>query len=58
MTNNNGPVLFDGNTTGIDEAILESTTPDCMAYAQISPAVDVSTSDTLEVTWEITLLGS
>ena len=48
----------DLNDTGIDEAILESTTPDCMAYAQITPTVDVSTSDTLEVTWEITLWQS
>lgn len=47
----------DLNATGIDEALLGNGT-DTMAYAQISPAVDVSSSDTLEVTWEITLLGS
>jgi hypothetical protein len=47
----------DLNATGIDEALLGNGT-DTMAYAQISPAVDVSSSDTLEVTWEITFLGS
>jgi len=48
----------DLNDTGIDEAILESTTPDCMAYAQITPTVDVTTADTLEITWELTILGA
>ena len=48
----------DLNDTGIDEAILQSTTPDTMAYAQITPTVDVSSSDTLQVAWEITLLGA
>ena len=47
----------DLNATGIDEALLGNGT-DTLAYAEISPAVDVSSSDTLEVTWEITLLGS
>jgi hypothetical protein len=47
----------DLNDTGIDEALLGNGT-DTMAYAQISPAVDVTTADTLEVTWEITYLGS
>jgi hypothetical protein len=47
----------DLNATGIDEALLGNGT-DTLAYAQISPAVDVSSSDTLEVTWEITLLGA
>lgn len=47
----------DLNATGIDEALLGTAT-DTMAYAQISPAVDVSTSDTLQVDWEITYLGS
>jgi hypothetical protein len=47
----------DLNATGIDEALLGNGT-DTLAYAQISPAVDVSTSDTLEVTWELTFLGA
>lgn len=47
----------DLNDTGIDEALLGNGT-DTLAYAQISPAVNVTTSDTLEVTWEITFTGS
>lgn len=47
----------DLNDTGIDEAILSNGT-DTQAYAEISPAVNVTTADTLEVTWEVTLLGS
>jgi len=47
----------DLNATGIDEALLGNGT-DTLAYAQITPAVDVSSSDTLEVTWEITVLGA
>jgi len=29
----------------------------CLAYAQIAPAVNVTTDDTLQVLWEITILG-
>lgn len=47
----------DLNDTGIDEAILTNGT-DTLAYAEITPAIDVSSADTLEVTWEITLLGA
>ena len=47
----------DLNDTGIDEAILMNGT-DTMAYAQITPTVDVTTADTLQVTWEITFLGA
>ena len=47
----------DLNDTGIDEALLGNGT-DTLAYAEISPAVNVTTADTLEVTWEITFLGS
>lgn len=47
----------DLNASGIDEAILTNGT-DTLAYAEISPAVNVTTADTLEVTWEITFLGS
>lgn len=49
--------VADLNDTGIDEAILDNGT-DTLAYAQITPAIDVSSTDTLEVTWEITLLGA
>lgn len=52
----------DLNTTGIDEAaLLNNVTPasaDCLAYAQINPSVDVTTSDTLQVDWEITFTGA
>jgi hypothetical protein len=47
----------DLNDTGIDEAELGNGT-DVLAYAQINPAVDVTSADTLQIDWEITLLGS
>jgi hypothetical protein len=47
----------DLDTAGIDEALLGNGT-DTLAYAQITPAVDVYSADTLEVTWEITALGA
>jgi hypothetical protein len=47
----------DLNDTGIDEALLGNGT-DTLAYAEISPSVNVTTADTLEVTWELTFLGS
>lgn len=47
----------DLNDTGIDEALLGNGT-DTLAYAQITPAVNVTTADTLQVDWELTFLGS
>lgn len=47
----------DLNATGIDEALLGNGT-DTLAYAQITPTVDVTTSDTLQVDWELTFLGA
>ena len=47
----------DLDDTGIDEALLGNGT-DTLAYAEITPAVNVASTDTLEVTWEITFLGS
>jgi len=47
----------DLNDTGIDEALLGNGT-DTLAYAEITPSVNVTTADTLEITWEITFLGS
>jgi hypothetical protein len=44
--------------TGIDEVALHNTTVDNLAYAQITPAVDVTAADTLAVLWEITALGA
>lgn len=50
------------NQVGIDEAALlnasTAVAADCLAYAEITPAVDVGSSDTLQVDWELTVLGS
>jgi len=52
----------DLNATGIDEACLGNNavaaSGDALAYAQITPAVNVTTADTLQVDWEITFVGS
>jgi hypothetical protein len=52
----------DLNITGIDEACLlnnaVATAGDALAYAEITPAVNVTTADTLQVDWELTFVGS
>jgi hypothetical protein len=48
------------NANGINEACLLNgnvAASNCLAYAQINPSVNVTTSDTLQVLWEITILG-
>jgi len=48
------------NANGINEACLlngNGAAADCLAYAQITPPVNVNSSDTLQVLWEITILG-
>jgi hypothetical protein len=48
------------SANGINEAALlngDDGAAACLAYAQITPAVNVSSSDTLQVVWEITILG-
>ena len=48
------------NANGINEAALlngNGADADCLAYAQLTPAANVSSSDTLQVLWEITILG-
>jgi hypothetical protein len=48
------------NANGINEACLlngNDSSANCLAYAQISPSVNVTSSDTLQVLWEITILG-
>jgi hypothetical protein len=48
------------NANGINEACLlngNSSSANCLAYAQINPSVNVTSSDTLQVLWEITILG-
>ena len=47
----------DLNDTGIDEALLGNGT-DTLAYAEITPVVNVTTADTLQVDWELTFLGA
>ena len=48
------------NANGISEACLlngSGSGANCLAYAQITPTVNVTSSDTLQVLWEITILG-
>ena len=48
------------NANGINEACLlngNGTAANCLAYAQINPSVNVTASDTLQILWEITILG-
>jgi len=48
------------NANNINEACLlngNTTSANCLAYAQILPSVNVTSSDTLQVLWEITILG-
>jgi hypothetical protein len=48
------------NANSINEACLlngNGTSANCLAYAQITPSVNVTSSDTLQVLWEITILG-
>lgn len=47
----------DLNANGIDEALLGNGT-DTMAYAEISPTINVTSTDTLQINWEITIVGS
>jgi hypothetical protein len=48
------------NTNGINECCLlngNSASANSLAYAQVTPAVNVTTSDTLQIVWELTILG-
>ena len=48
------------NVNGVNEACLlngNGAGANCLAYAQITPSVNVTASDTLQVLWEITILG-
>ncbi|MDR0474651.1 MAG: hypothetical protein LBH43_13390 [Treponema sp.] len=48
------------NVNGVNEACLlngNDAGANCLAYAQITPSVNVTASDTLQVLWEITILG-
>jgi hypothetical protein len=48
------------NTSGIDEAALmnAASSGECLAYAQITPEVNITNNDTLQIEWEITFLGT
>ena len=48
------------NANGINEACLlngNDSGANCLAYAQITPSVNVTPTDTLQILWEITILG-
>jgi hypothetical protein len=48
------------NVNSINEACLlngNGSSAHCLAYAQITPSVNVTSTDTLQVLWEITILG-
>jgi hypothetical protein len=48
------------SVSGINEACLlngNAASSNCLAYAQITPVVNVTSSDTLQIQWEITILG-
>ena len=48
------------NANGINECCLlngNAAGSNCLAYAQINPTVNVTSSDTLQILWEITILG-
>jgi hypothetical protein len=48
------------NANGINEVCLlngNGSSANCLAYAQISPVVNITSSDTLQILWEITILG-
>jgi hypothetical protein len=50
----------DLNANGINEAALlngNGATALCLAYAQITPSANVTSTDTLQISWEITILG-
>lgn len=49
------------NSNGINEVALmngNSSSAKCLAYAQITPSVNVTASDTLQIDWQITVCGS
>ena len=48
------------SANGINEAALlngDDANASCLAYAQITPSVNVTSDDTLQIVWEITILG-
>ncbi|MDR0908729.1 MAG: hypothetical protein LBM77_03085 [Spirochaetaceae bacterium] len=48
------------NANGINECCLlngNAAASNALAYAQVTPSVNVTTSDTLQIVWELTILG-
>lgn len=50
-------------TVTINEAAITSHSTDvaansCLAYAQVTPSVSITASDTLQIDWELTFLGA
>ena len=51
----------DLNANGINEvALMNGNTSDsyCLAYAQVTPSVNVTAADSLQIDWQITVSGS
>ena len=51
----------DLNANGINEVALmngNTASAKCLAYAQITPAVNVTSADSLQIDWQITVSGS
>ena len=49
------------NANGINEVALmngNTSAAKCLAYAQITPAVNVTSADSLQIDWQITVSGS
>ena len=51
------------NVVGINEAALvtastQGASTSCLAYAQVVPTTNVTSSDTFQITWQIIFLGS
>lgn len=54
-----GSLSFNGiNEAALVTASSQGSSTSCLTYAQITPSVNVTTSDTLQITWQITFLGS
>ena len=51
----------DLSANGINEVALlngNTTSAKCLAYAQITPSVNVTSADSLQIDWQITVSGS
>ena len=46
------------NANGINEAVLVNDQADALAYAEITPAVNCTLVDSLQISWELIFLGA